>query len=101
MIERGTPEESGVPALVRGGQELTLTVLPQRERGLGETSPLVLPPVRRFGHDEGIAPYNGAVAVTANSEALHLDRRSQAPIESITCACAAAFGLVRARARAH
>lgn len=46
------------------GEEATITVMPpSHERR--EYWPL--PPVTRFNHLDGIAPYNGVVAVTANS----------------------------------
>ncbi len=43
------------------GEEITVTVFPD-----GETLPIV----RRFNHKEGIAPYNGVVAVSQNSSAV-------------------------------
>lgn len=46
------------------GEEATITVMPpSRERGEYWS----LPPVTRFNHLDGIAPYNGVVAVTTNS----------------------------------
>lgn len=46
------------------GEEATITVMaPSRER----REYWSLPPVTRFNHLDGIAPYNGVVAVTANS----------------------------------
>jgi D-alanine-D-alanine ligase-like ATP-grasp enzyme len=75
-----------------GGEELTLTVLPD------DAGPLVLPPVRRFNHLDGIAPYNGAVAVTSNSAAL-TDEEAQAPeVQAVIAACAQAYEQVGARA---
>ncbi|KAJ3527718.1 hypothetical protein NM208_g10562 [Fusarium decemcellulare] len=46
------------------GEEATVTVMPPTEEGKGYWS---LPIVTRFNHQDGIAPYNGVVAVTANS----------------------------------
>ena len=46
------------------GEEITITVMPPTEPGGGYWS---LPVVTRFNHRQGIAPYNGVVAVTANS----------------------------------
>ncbi|KIY03280.1 uncharacterized protein Z520_01747 [Fonsecaea multimorphosa CBS 102226] len=49
------------------GQEATITVMPPSEDREGYYA---LPLVVRFNHQDGIAPYNGVVAVTANSKAL-------------------------------
>jgi biotin carboxylase len=49
------------------GEEATVTVMPPTK---GMESYWALPVVRRFNHQLGIAPYNGVVAVTANSEAV-------------------------------
>lgn len=76
------------------GEELTITVLPQ-EAG---AAPRALPPVRRFNHVGGIAPYNGAVAVTSNSEALSPQRMREPAVEALLDACIAAFDVVDARA---
>ncbi|PSN65512.1 glutathione synthetase ATP-binding domain-like protein [Corynespora cassiicola Philippines] len=46
------------------GQEATVTTLPPFGT---ETKYKSLPPVVRFNHSDGVAPYNGAVAVTQNS----------------------------------
>ncbi|CAG9981487.1 unnamed protein product [Clonostachys byssicola] len=46
------------------GEEATVTVMPPIEKGKGYWA---LPVVSRFNHQDGIAPYNGVVAVTANS----------------------------------
>ncbi|KAH6689863.1 hypothetical protein F5X68DRAFT_204371 [Plectosphaerella plurivora] len=48
------------------GEEATVTVMPPAD-GNGYRA---LPVVARFNHHDGIAPYNGAVAVTANSRAV-------------------------------
>jgi hypothetical protein len=46
------------------GEEATITVMPPSPERPEYWS---LPPVTRFNHLDGIAPYNGVVAVTANS----------------------------------
>lgn len=48
------------------GEEATVTVMPPSD---GEEY-RALPVVARFNHHDGIAPYNGVVAVTANSRAV-------------------------------
>lgn len=45
------------------GEEATVTVMPPN----AENGYWALPLVSRFNHHDGIAPYNGTVAVTANS----------------------------------
>jgi D-alanine-D-alanine ligase-like ATP-grasp enzyme len=49
------------------GEEGTVTVMPPTE---DRDSYWALPIVRRFNHQGGVAPYNGIVAVTTNSEAV-------------------------------
>lgn len=46
------------------GEEATVTVMPPSK---GRDEYWALPIVTRFNHEEGLAPYNGVVAVTANS----------------------------------
>lgn len=46
------------------GQEGTVTVMPLSDHDSGFSA---MPIVVRFNHEDGIAPYNGVVAVTANS----------------------------------
>lgn len=48
------------------GEEATVTVMPPT----GDKGYWSLPVVTRFNHDNGIAPYNGTVAVTSNSRAV-------------------------------
>lgn len=50
------------------GEEATVTVMPPAEGG--DAKYWALPVVTRFNHQDGIAPYNGAVAVTSNSRAV-------------------------------
>ncbi|PYH97999.1 D-alanine--D-alanine ligase [Aspergillus ellipticus CBS 707.79] len=49
------------------GEEATITVMPPSTENSEYWS---LPPITRFNHVDGVAPYNGAVAVTANSRAI-------------------------------
>ncbi|OHF04245.1 fungal specific transcription factor domain-containing protein [Colletotrichum orchidophilum] len=49
------------------GEEATITVMPPNE---GKNDYWSLPIVTRFNHQHGIAPYNGVVAVTANSRVI-------------------------------
>lgn len=83
------------------GAELTVTVMPE---GRGETDPSgghrfwALPPVLRFNHEKGVAPYNGAVAVTRNSRALAPEEQQTREVRELIDACIAAAGIVGARA---
>lgn len=85
------------------GQEITLTVFPpgryvvngQEEYYADYWS---LPPVKRFHHQEGIAPYNGTVAVTENSQVLVADELASAVVQRVMQDCATAARLVAARA---
>jgi len=50
------------------GEEATATVMPPSAT---HATHWALPVVTRFGHEEGVAPYNGTVAVTANSRVVN------------------------------
>lgn len=59
------------------GEEGTITIMPPSDRlapGIEESDRFArhwaLPPVTRFNHVDGIAPYSGKVAVTVNSRAV-------------------------------
>ena len=58
------------------GQEGTVTVMPPSNRTPNYSA---MPIVVRFNHEEGIAPYNGVVAVTANSRVLSKEERDSTP----------------------
>lgn len=81
------------------GEEVTITVLPGSPSSTAnDWLPMALPPVRRFNHDDGVAPYNGTVAVTSNSAALTAPEYSQAPVQAIMDACVATFARIGALA---
>jgi hypothetical protein len=48
-------------------EEATVTIMPP---GNGRDEYWALPIVTRFNHSNGVAPYNGVVAVTANSRVI-------------------------------
>ncbi|KAJ5595250.1 uncharacterized protein N7459_001458 [Penicillium hispanicum] len=58
------------------GEEGTITIMPPQQHTAGPDVPdrftrhWALPPVTRFNHVNGIAPYSGKVAVTVNSQAV-------------------------------
>ncbi|KAG8631428.1 hypothetical protein KVT40_000568 [Elsinoe batatas] len=58
------------------GPEATVTVMPPSPN---RNEYWALPIVSRFNHDEGIAPYNGTVAVTANSKVVSKSEYDQDP----------------------
>lgn len=58
------------------GEEATITVMPPSPE---RAEHWCLPPVTRFNHFDGVAPYNGVVAVTANSRAIRDDELKNDP----------------------
>lgn len=83
------------------GEEVTVTVMPPSS-GRGPRfragAPWVLPPVRRFNHQQGVAPYNGAVAVTRNSAVIDPAMEATPPLQALEAACIQAARLVEAMA---
>jgi D-alanine-D-alanine ligase-like ATP-grasp enzyme len=85
------------------GEELTLTVMPPGAYRIDDAdverpSYWPLPPVRRFNHVAGIAPYSGVVAVVENSEVLSGTQRTDPAIARLEDHCAAAAAAVAATA---
>jgi D-alanine-D-alanine ligase len=85
------------------GDELTLTVMPPGvyEIGGGRVEMeqhWTLPPVRRFGHRDGVAPYSGVVAVVHNSEVLSAHQAARPDIQALAGCCVRAAGMVEAAA---
>lgn len=85
------------------GQEITITVMPPGRYLLGgqvQAQPHYwsLPPVRRVNHQAGIAPYNGTVAVTENSEVLQGEELASAAVRQAMQQCATAAQLTGAQA---
>lgn len=85
------------------GEELTLTVMPPGQyllqgEWVHQPRHWALPPVRRFNHHSGVAPYNGIVAVVNNSEALEASRQAEPPVQAMIQDCIRAAELVGARA---
>lgn len=85
------------------GQEITLTVIPPglyhlygNERKI-ETH-WSLHPVIRVNHQNGIAPYSGKVAVTANSFLMPKEEAKTQSIQTILQQCAYAAELIQAKA---
>lgn len=59
------------------GEEVTVTVMPPSAIRPGAY--WALPIVTRFNHSDGIAPYNGSVAVTSNSRVVDAEEYSRDP----------------------
>ncbi len=83
------------------GLELTVTVMPPGVYAIdGEERVLErhwhLPPVRRFNHQHGVAPYSGVVAVIQNSEALGKEACSVPEVGRTVEHCETAAALVDA-----
>lgn len=75
------------------GEELTVTVLPQTGGGYW-----ALPPVLRFNHCDGVAPYNGLVPVTQNSRALTDEEQKAPTVITMMAQCVKAAALMNAKA---
>lgn len=85
------------------GEEITITVMPPGEYMINHRSILKenywsLPPVRRFNHQNGIAPYNGTVAVINNSEVLNNERLKSEIMQQLCRYCETAARLVHGKA---
>jgi D-alanine-D-alanine ligase len=85
------------------GQEITITVMPPGtyhidDADIYKSHHWSLPPVRRFNHQNGVAPYNGTVAVVHNSEVLGNAELAQPDIRQLCTQCEQAARLVGARA---
>lgn len=57
-----------------------------------------LPPVHRFAHENGIAPYNGKVAVSLNSHAISIEQWRQSNYQDVSRHCEIAARLTKASA---
>jgi biotin carboxylase len=84
------------------GEEITITVLPPGPYRFSdgprrERRHWALPPIRRTGHMDGIAPYSGVVPVSANSVALPVPEARSAGVVAATSACVRAAELIGAR----
>lgn len=83
------------------GEEMTVTVMPPaspRPSGDRDTDHWALRPVLRFNQRDGVAPYNGDVAVTENSAAIPQSRLDDPAIQAMLTACTQAATLVESRA---
>ncbi len=85
------------------GEEFTVSIMPPGLYQIGgreiiKSDYWALPPIRRFSHHNGVAPYNGVVAVTANSEVFSREAQSDARTRKALHACVRAADLLGASA---
>ena len=85
------------------GQEITITVMPQGNYIINNNEkyfnrPWCLPAVKRFNHNDGIAPYNGIVAVMENSEVLSDNELRTAEIQEAYEYCVKSAQLIGIKA---
>jgi len=85
------------------GEEITISVMPPGKyeiNGSDISKPgyWCLPPVKRMNHKDGIAPYNGVVAVTQNSIVMEDAEVLEPNVQSAMKMCVVAARLVQARA---
>jgi D-alanine-D-alanine ligase len=85
------------------GEEVTITIMPPGDYIIHGENVLKpdywsLPPVKRFNHQNGIAPYNGVVAIVNNSAVLSHDELSEAAVIQLRKECEFATKLVNAKA---
>ncbi|KAK4237480.1 hypothetical protein C8A03DRAFT_44651 [Achaetomium macrosporum] len=80
------------------GEEATITVMPPMPAA-GKNDYWALPVVTRFNHVDGIAPYNGVVAVTQNSRAVtEAEMRHDPTYAQVMGECVRAARLLRVAA---
>ncbi|EED19001.1 conserved hypothetical protein [Talaromyces stipitatus ATCC 10500] len=77
------------------GEEATITVMPPSSEMPDYWS---LPPVTRFNHADGVAPYNGAVAVSANSRVVTESELRDLAYGKVINECVQVARLIRATA---
>lgn len=85
------------------GQEITITVMPPGMYQLHDKLVLKnkhwsLPVVKRFNHENGIAPYSGHVAVINNSTVLNDDELNAKAIKEVSRQCEKAANIINAKA---
>ncbi len=85
------------------GQEITITVMPPGKYQLNSKTKQIdkhwsLPALKRFNHKNGIAPYNGVVAVVSNSKVLDDEELNSEKIKKSYQHCEKAAKLIDAKA---
>ncbi|NAS11328.1 ATP-grasp domain-containing protein [Poritiphilus flavus] len=103
MLEEGSYGNTLYLEPYLSGQEITFTVMPAGSYFInGELREFKaawsLPAVKRFNHHQGVAPYNGTVAVTLNSAVLSDEELQEERVVKASHQCEVAASLVSARA---
>ncbi|MDN3641215.1 ATP-grasp domain-containing protein [Lutimonas halocynthiae] len=85
------------------GNEITVTIMPPGSYNLNGKKQLLkkhwcLPPVLRYNHQNGIAPYSGNVAVIHNSKVLSAKERKESNIQKVLSQCAQAASILKVKA---
>lgn len=85
------------------GQEITITVMPSGTYNIKNQTthfekPWCLPAVKRFNHINGVAPYNGIVAVMENSAVLSDHQLGSDAIQGMYSCCTQAAELISIKA---
>jgi D-alanine-D-alanine ligase-like ATP-grasp enzyme len=85
------------------GKEITLTVMPPgnykiKNKNVEKCDYWTLPVVERFGHEGGVTPYNGLVAVIQNSKLLSDKELEAYEIKDISQKCELAAKIIGAKA---
>ena len=85
------------------GDEITVSIMPPGKYNLNDKKQLFekhwcLPPVLRFNHQNGIAPYSGSVAVIHNSRVLSAKERREPNIQKVLSQCAQAASILNVKA---
>lgn len=85
------------------GTEITLTVMPPgsyqiNKESVDKKNHWCLPPVQRFNHLNGVAPYSGNVAVINNSKVLSHEELLKDNMQKVITQCAQVASLIKAKA---
>ncbi|WP_342648026.1 ATP-grasp domain-containing protein [Mucilaginibacter sp. CSA2-8R] len=85
------------------GEEITITVMPSgnyevKGHQIKMAMPWCLPGVKRFNHQNGIAPYNGTIAVIYNSQVLTDQEEGSSLVKDLYSNCIEAATLVELKA---
>lgn len=103
LFSKNTYGDSVYAETYLSGEEITITVMPagnyythQKEEYFDR--PWCLPAVKRFNHHNGIAPYNGTVAVVNNSQVMSDKELNSSAITTISENCIKAAELVKIKA---
>jgi len=106
LTELFSSEQYGTSIYVEqflSGQEITITVMPAGNYLIGNKQetyekPWSLPAIKRFNHQNGIAPYNGVVAVVQNSCVLEKKELKSGKILDVYRQCEQAAELLNIKA---